>query len=830
MTPEIRMHPLDEVCLMCAKINEGPPTAIFETPDLMKIFNTVTGIQLTREEYLPENICFACSFTLYRMLEIQRTIKRNIMHFKMNYQYRNASEKSKLLLNTSVIRNSNPNGLIISDVRGQVQVADDHLLYSPYDETACLAGRSPKLDPASPSSNTSRASNLLRPIYMSVENIRDTESGGAMYSGTASFQCGLCCKIFSRRSHLTRHVNSHRAQTRASSRASTVRKKMVFKCRVCGESFAEKRTMLSHRLTHRSEFPCHNCLKVFYLQRELDWHQAECQGRTNAGRRKGLARHNTRLKSVALELDELEEEQQKQQQQQQEEEDVFRIESLRLLSKTPTLSEKLQSVQNWCDNATGLATNAEPEAEPESSAEAQPAEEVEQPERPLYEADDDARSTISRFTSVSQKTTYSCFSSRSYWSGTSISVRTDYSYKTAKTMQTLKTEREHLQSRRITRSVTNRIKKIDMEIKVRELPRRSFRSSKSQLSSRRHHDITKRAKLVKSNSTTVLPDAFTCDCAFTSKNLQEFMEHEIDYHNNLALFACRECKERFTQRRFLEKHKEVHNRIYTCVWCFTKFVNEAELKVHLRMHSLNSIACNFCEASFITYKELKEHLDDMHWKENEKSSRKSCILIRTGQKRRNTVEVGKEYRSIELPQRSPLNRRRTTSYSQYRAIRLGSVCRERSPDDMAMAPVEAAPPPREQIQLPVAMDICRYSTPSPQISEERGSSIAKMTNTPPPSLEELGLFDTNFPLTNGSAEHAEEDEEEHASPVASPTGRRKRSRSRITLAHRVTRQTLAQPQMRNGCDNILPPYESWPMYRSFITVKTGVLPQPCRMT
>lgn len=46
MTAEIRMHPIDEICLMCAKINEGPSTPLFESPDLMNLFITVIGFQV----------------------------------------------------------------------------------------------------------------------------------------------------------------------------------------------------------------------------------------------------------------------------------------------------------------------------------------------------------------------------------------------------------------------------------------------------------------------------------------------------------------------------------------------------------------------------------------------------------------------------------------------------------------------------------------------------------------------------------------------------------------------------------------------------------------
>uniref|UniRef100_A0A1B0CBQ0 Uncharacterized protein n=2 Tax=Lutzomyia longipalpis TaxID=7200 RepID=A0A1B0CBQ0_LUTLO len=826
MTPEVRMHPLDEICLMCCKLIDGPgSTPIFESPDLINLFTGVIGIQLKREEYLPENICLTCSFTLYRMLEIQRMTKRNIMHHKMNHQYRNVGEKSKLLLGATTfspeptaIRNSNPNGLIISEVRGHVQVADDHFLYSSYEEDCTPDGyigvRSPKRDPAaSPSSNNSRNSTrLLRPIYMQVENVRDTESDGAIYGNTTSFQCDMCSKIFARRNHMTRHMNSHRARSRAGSRASEERKKRVYRCKICLEEFSERRMAIKHKMSHQKSLSCPSCSRVFHLRRELDWHEAECVGRVNAGAT-NRGRRSRRLRpdrSVDEDFDEVSRD------------------SLRLLTKTPTLSERLQSVQKWCNSSTPAdASNADFDGN-------------------SHHEDDDARSTISRFTSVSQKTALTCISSRSGWSASNISIRTDYSYKSAKTVRTLKEERDYLQSCRVTRSIASRMKKIDLEIKIRELPHRSYGPSRSAATSRRHFDITRRAKPARKNRRMTLPDAFICDCGFSSKNLKDFMEHEVNVHKKLPLFTCRECNERFTQRRFLEKHQESHNKTYTCVWCFAKFLNESDLKTHLELHALSSTPCGFCEAAFVSQHELREHLEDMHAAENERMPQKSKILIRIGEKRRHEVQQEKSYRSRDLPQKAQPedHRKRARTYTRYRAIRLGTVGREKSSEEEGgSSQVEngVSEATREHILLPVAMDFCRYSTPSPQISDTHERLCAKATSTPPPSLEELGVFDTNFPLTNGiTSDHAgspekspyrlEEDEEDH-SPIASPTGRRKRSKSRITLSQRVTRQTVAQPLPHTiGLDNVLPPYESWPLDGTAIAVKPGVLPQPCRMT
>lgn len=298
----------------------------------------------------------------------------------------------------------------------------------------------------------------------------------------------------------------------------------------------------------------------------------------------------------------------------------------------------------------------------------------------------------------------------------------------------------------------------------------------------------------------------------------------------------------FYNRRFLEKHQESHNKIYTCVWCFARFINESDLKTHLELHALNSTPCAFCEAAFVNKHELREHLEDMHATEYyEHVPEKSGILIRIGQKRQNAEEVKKVYCVRDLPQKTQPedHRKRVRTYTRYRPVRLGTV-EKSSEEESSNSQVENGGMSEAQhIMLPVAMDFCRYSTPSPQISDTHERGTAKIATTPPPTLEELGVFDTDFPLTNGTADHVslspekspyrlEDDEEDH-SPIASPTGRRKRSKARITLSQRVQRQTVAQP-LPTIMGNILPPYESWPIDGTSIAVKPGVLPQPCRMT
>lgn len=211
---------------------------------------------------------------------------------------------------------------------------------------------------------------------------------------------------------------------------------------------------IKHKMTHQKNLSCPSCSRVFHIKRELDWHEAECVGRQNATETCGIrTRRIHRCPDEDLGPDEART-------------------SLRLLTKTPTLSERLQSVQKWCNSAASVATGGGSDDE--------------------IPQDDDTRSIISRFTSVSQKTALTCISSRSGWSN--ISIRTDYSYKSAKTVRTLKEERDYLQSCRVTRSIASRVKKIDLEIKVRELPHRSYGTTRSRATSRRHFDITRRGK------------------------------------------------------------------------------------------------------------------------------------------------------------------------------------------------------------------------------------------------------------------------------------------------------------------------------------------------
>ncbi|GAB0095601.1 hypothetical protein DMENIID0001_109980 [Sergentomyia squamirostris] len=756
MTAEKRINRHDELCLMCAKTNE-------KVPDLFNLIKVIGA-----------EICIACK----------------IMQIKMNHQH------------GSIIRNTNPNGLIISDVRSQVAVADDHFTYSPSHEMEETSGGGDL--------GFGGISNLLRPIYMKVENFRDTESDGAIYSVSAPIQCDVCLKMFTRKSNMVRHMhNQHRARSRAGSARTEDPRRSAHKCQTCSEEFSERRTLNKHKMSHRKTFSCPNCQKAFYVRREMDWHEAECNGRVNAAKksRKPVKRKGRLQSSVSLYVD-------------TEDQNpdnttkyppVFRQDSLRQLTKTPTLSEKFQSIQKWCNS---------------TSVEGPPV--ILQVENPAP-AEDDTQSTISRFTSVSQKTINTCLSSRS--SNFSRSMYTDYSFRSAQTIQTFRDEMLHLQSRRITRSVTRRIRKIDLELKVRTLLHRNM--SKSTGGSRRHFDITRRAKFVRTSRRILLPDSLKCGCNFTMKNLREFMEHEIEVHKKLPLFRCSECNDCYTQKHFLEQHKECHSRIYSCIWCFTQFENALDLKIHLELHSLNAIKCGFCEANFISRRELRDHMKDIHSEEGLKMPRKAEILLRRGQKRELVEKAQKEYCTKDLIQPARKLERRSwifEFYTRFKRVQLGTLVKEKSEDCEETGETDP-------ILLPVCVDICRYSTPSPQISESHGST--KVTVTPPPSLRELGVFKTQFPVSNGNCEYPMfpakslnlgENETNH-STASSLTNRKRSLKSQISLPERISRQTVSQPAMPlNGTDKVLPAYESWPMHKTYAPAQPGALPQPCRMT
>lgn len=104
-------------------------------------------------------------------------------------------------------------------------------------------------------------------------------------------------------------------------------------------------------------------------------------------------------------------------------------------------------------------------------------------------------------------------------------------------------------------------------------------------------------------------------CHICKKFVKEYcLKMHMKMHNNIKISKCTVCGEKFKHYFQKRKHEvEVHNispTIYPCKLCGEKFFNTNRRSIHYRkIHlQLNKYVCQFCNQSFFTGGELKNHL------------------------------------------------------------------------------------------------------------------------------------------------------------------------------------------------------------------------------
>lgn len=91
------------------------------------------------------------------------------------------------------------------------------------------------------------------------------------------------------------------------------------------------------------------------------------------------------------------------------------------------------------------------------------------------------------------------------------------------------------------------------------------------------------------------------------------MLHEVKDHRSLLLYNCNECKEWFTNREHLIRHKKQHrSQYYLCVNCEHIFENAYELEYHILLHTEQTHNCEYCPMSFLKPTELLRHTKKRH--------------------------------------------------------------------------------------------------------------------------------------------------------------------------------------------------------------------------
>lgn len=120
-------------------------------------------------------------------------------------------------------------------------------------------------------------------------------------------------------------------------------------------------------------------------------------------------------------------------------------------------------------------------------------------------------------------------------------------------------------------------------------------------------------------------------CSFGSRLLTETMRHEQQYHDLLLNFYCNLCKDWYTTRENLIRHRKKHKERRRCDFCEQIIDSQFNLEYHLLLHYEKSFDCKFCHMSFIKEVNLTEHILEQHRRE---APVKHTKMIRCGSPRK----------------------------------------------------------------------------------------------------------------------------------------------------------------------------------------------------
>lgn len=105
------------------------------------------------------------------------------------------------------------------------------------------------------------------------------------------------------------------------------------------------------------------------------------------------------------------------------------------------------------------------------------------------------------------------------------------------------------------------------------------------------------------------------DCSYEPfDNLLDLSVHESVSHNKLLLFACPECRRRFSSRENLQIHIFLdHTKSLTtrCPLCDLEIRGIMQVTQHANLHrNKRNLSCRVCHRKFLSFVRLKEHLNN----------------------------------------------------------------------------------------------------------------------------------------------------------------------------------------------------------------------------